>query len=66
MSHSVEMSLAVDCEVGPFWKVLPQQTVGIFVAASLPWAVRIAEVDLDSSGNVELEVVCEFLASIPR
>ena len=37
---------AVCAEIGALWKVLAQQPVGVLVGAALPWAVRIAEVDL--------------------
>jgi hypothetical protein len=66
VSDPIEISLAMDREVASFWKLLPQQAVRIFVTSSLPWAARIAEIDLDASRDAELEVVSEFLSSIPR
>jgi hypothetical protein len=34
----------MDAEVGAFWEVLAQQSIGILVGASLPQALRIAKV----------------------
>ena len=59
------MLLAMDREVGPFWKVLPQQAVGIFIAASLPGASRITEVDVDAGSDAELMVPGHFFSAIP-
>ena len=42
----VQFGLGVDGEVGAFGQVLAQQPVGVLVAAALPRAVRIAEIDL--------------------
>lgn len=49
MSNVIEMFLTVDREVGSFREVLAQQAVGVLIAASLPWAMGIAEIDLDPS-----------------
>src|SRR5204862_2884292 len=38
-------------EVDALREVLPQQAVGVFVGATLPRALRIAEVDLDLGGH---------------
>src|SRR3546814_13530557 len=48
-----EFIRAMRTEVGAFWEVLPQQAVGIFICAALPGALRIAEVDLQSSIDVQ-------------
>jgi hypothetical protein len=32
-------------EIGAFRKILTQQSVGILIGTTLPWAVRIAEID---------------------
>src|SRR6202022_20918 len=44
--HGLKVIGIVCAEIGALWKVLAQQPVGILVGAALPWAVRIAEVDL--------------------
>ena len=44
----VEIVLAMSAEVGAFGQILPDQPVGVFVAAALPGAVGIGEVDLDA------------------
>src|SRR6266508_1894991 len=43
-----ELVGAVSAEVGPSGEVLAEQAVGVFVAAALPGAVRIAEVDVEA------------------
>lgn len=53
-------------EIHPFGKVLPQQPVGIFIRATLPGLVWIAEVDLDIRGEREVSVLGHFAATIPR
>jgi precorrin-6x reductase len=42
------MRLAMDCQVASLRKVLPEQSIRIFIAASLPWAARVTEVDFNS------------------
>ena len=44
--HGRNLLGTVQAEIGAFWKVLAQQSVGVLVGAALPRAVRIAEVDL--------------------
>src|SRR4051794_37759812 len=44
--HGDQVVRAVRTEVGPLGEVLAQQPVGILVRATLPGALRIAEVDL--------------------
>jgi hypothetical protein len=47
------------------WKILAQQAVSIFVCASLPWALRIAKVELNVGGNRDLFVLCHLRSSVP-
>src|SRR4051812_13814976 len=63
--HSGEVLGAVHAEVGAFWKVLPQQPVGVLVRATLPGAVGIAEVDRHASLDPELGVLGHFRSLIP-
>jgi len=42
----IEVFLIKDGEVGALGQVLAQQAVGVFIAASLPRAMRISKVDL--------------------
>ena len=51
MSDGAQFFGAMLAEVRPFGKVLPQQAVCIFVASTLPWALRVAEVDLQAGVN---------------
>ena len=48
MSDSAQFFGAMLAEVRPFGKVLPQQPVSVFVASTLPWALRVAEVDIEA------------------
>ena len=66
MRHSIEMALAMNREVGASWEVLPKQAVGVLVRASLPGAMRIAEVDLHAGSNAELPVPGHLFAAVPR
>src|SRR5918994_3511018 len=52
----VEVVLVVDRQVGALGEVLPQQPVGVLVAAPLPRAVGIAEVDLHAGLDGEPQV----------
>ena len=44
---------AVHAEIGALREVLAQQPVGVLVGAALPWALRIAEVDLDAGIDLQ-------------
>src|SRR5512145_3571830 len=61
----VQVRLRVTGEIGSFWEVLTQKAVGVFIAAALPRAARIAEVDLHIGGDREVLVVGHLLAPIP-
>ena len=65
-SNGVELGLAVHRQIGAFREVLAQQTVGILVRATLPWAVRIAEVDVYVGCKRKFPVIGKLLASVPR
>ena len=47
------------------WEVLPEQTVGVFVGATLPGTLWITEVDLDIRVQGEAFVICHLFATIP-
>jgi len=59
----IEMLLAMHREVGTFWEVLAQKSVGVLVGAALPRAVRIAEVDIEISRSVSC--IAERKAAVP-
>src|SRR6185437_13356000 len=52
-------------EICSAWEILSQQTIGVFVAAALPRAAWIAEINLHVGGNREALVVGHLLAAIP-
>ena len=55
----------MDGQVGPFRKVLSQQSVGVFVAAALPGALGIAEVHFHIRGHCEVLVLGHLQSAIP-
>jgi hypothetical protein len=54
---SIEVGLRVHTEVTSFGEVLSQQSFGVLVAAALPRAVWIAEIDDDSGVDAETHVL---------
>src|ERR1700749_3713711 len=52
-------------EIGAFWKILAQQSIGVLVGAALPWTVRIAEIDLDASVDLQACVLSHLSSLIP-
>ena len=55
--NGVELLVGPARQVGAFGEVLAQQAVGVLVAGSLPWGVGVAEVDVDSGVDLELDVL---------
>src|SRR5215475_4527524 len=55
----------MQAEIGAFWKILAQQSVGVLVRAALPWAVRIAEIDLNASVDLQACVLSHLSSLIP-
>jgi hypothetical protein len=51
-----QLCLTVYRQIGAFGKVLAQEPVGVFVRATLPGALRIAQVDLDLRGQRKASV----------
>ena len=64
-SHFVEMGLRVHRQIGPLRKVLPQQTIGVFIGTALPRTLRIAEVNVDVGRQRKTSMIRKLLASIP-
>jgi len=56
---------AVPGEVGALGEVLAQQPVGVLVAAALPWAARVAEVDLQAGVDAQRGVLGHLAALVP-
>src|SRR4029450_10985473 len=52
-------------EICSAWEILSQPTIGVFVAAALPRAAWIAEINLHVGANREALVVGHLLAAIP-
>lgn len=51
IGDSVKFVLRGGGQIGAFGEILANQAVGIFIAAPLPGAVRIGEIDLDAIGG---------------
>src|SRR6266852_1348303 len=64
-SHFVQIGLRVHRQVGALWKVLSQQAIGVLVRPALPWALRIAEIDVDFGRQRKAAMIRKFLAPIP-
>jgi hypothetical protein len=62
IGDSVEVILTVDREVSALGQILAQQTVGVLACATLPGAVRVAEIDLHAGICGEFLVARHFLA----
>lgn len=66
----VKLTLAVHAQVRAFWQVLPDQAIDVLIASTLPWAVRVGKVNLQSRAFSQLLVqrhlltlvVCQRLA----
>ncbi len=63
--HGFDVMRAVTTEIRALAKILAQQPVGVLVGAALPWAVRIAEVDVKAGSDPQIGVLRHFGALIP-
>src|SRR3546814_20451320 len=52
-------------QIRAFRKVLAQQTIRVLVGATLPWALRIAEVDRQAGVDAQLGMLGHFRSLIP-
>src|SRR6478736_4528126 len=64
-SDCSEVADAPAGEVGAFGKVLTQQAIRVLVRAALPRRVRVAEIDLQSDVDLELNMLGKFGSLIP-
>src|SRR5712671_6456788 len=64
-SHFVQIGLRMHRQVGALRKVLSQQTIGVLIRAALPWALRIAKINVDVCRQREPSMVRKFLATVP-
>src|SRR5271156_5729191 len=61
----VELRLRKSRQVGASREVLPQEQIGVFVAAALPGAVRITEINFHIRGYREGFVFSHLQSAIP-
>ena len=52
-------------QVGSFWEVLSEQSVGILIGTALPRALWITEVNINIGRQCEAFVVCKLFAAVP-
>src|ERR1700738_2533967 len=64
-SHFIQMSLRIHRQIGPAWKILPQQTIGVLVGSALPGTLRVAEVNLDVGRQRKSAMIRKFLTPVP-
>lgn len=62
----VKLTMAVHAQVGAFCQVLPDQAIDVLIASTLPWAVRVRKVDLQSRAFSQLLVKRHLLALVVR
>ncbi|OLK03802.1 hypothetical protein IXO599_17425, partial [Xanthomonas oryzae pv. oryzae] len=58
------MRIGDGADIGLSWQVLARQPVGIFVAAALPWAVRICEIEIALQAGGNEPMIGELLAVV--
>src|SRR4051812_34999722 len=63
--HGGDLLGAVHAQIGAFREVLTQQSIGVLVSAALPWALGIAEVDLDAYINLQSRMLGHLGSLIP-
>jgi hypothetical protein len=61
----LEVLCGVSGEVRSFPEVLAEQAVGVLVCAALPRALRVTEIDLQTTVDGELSVLCHLGALVP-
>ena len=64
VGDGVELALGAVAQAGLARQVLAQQPVGVLVAAGLPGAAGITEVDGDAAGDGEVGVLCHLPALV--
>src|ERR1035437_6142331 len=64
--NGIEFLLSEDTQVSSLGEVLPEQTVCVFVDATLPGAVRVGKVNFHTSDPGQALVLSHLLALIVR
>jgi hypothetical protein len=59
------LGLAMYQKICSFGKVFPQQSVGVFIGATLPWAVRVTEEFIDIRRQREVPMPGHLRAAVP-
>lgn len=65
MGNSVQLLGTMPAKVCAFWIILAEQAVGVFVAAALPRALRVAKVDLKTCIDLKLRMLCHLGHLVP-
>lgn len=65
MGNGAQLGSSMLAEIRSLWKTPAEQTVGVLIAATLPWALRVAEVDLETGINPQLRVLGHLGTLVP-
>ena len=63
--HFIQVRLRMHGQVRPFGKILPEKTIGVLIGATLPGALRIAEIDIDIGRQAKTFVIGKLFAPVP-
>src|SRR5665647_1488215 len=64
IGNRIKLLLAVARQIRTLWQELANQSIGVLIGASLPWAVRITEIHRNPRVGTELLVVGHLCAPV--
>ena len=64
MCDSITLGLRQLIQAHPFWEILPDQSIGVFIAAPLPRMMWRCKVKLEAMGLLHLFVSMELTAVV--
>ena len=65
MGYGAQLFGTMLAEIRALWEVLAEQGVGVLVAAALPGALRVTEIDLETSIHPKLHMLGHLGALVP-
>src|SRR5882757_8945945 len=65
VGHAVELVLSNSSQALTLRKVLAEQSVGVLIAAPLPWTSRVAEIDRQAGVDCEASVASHLRTLVP-
>ena len=63
--YFVQLSLRIYRQVRSLGEVLSQKPIGVLIGSTLPWTLRVAEVDINVGRQAEPAMIREFFAAVP-